>query len=96
MATRVALGGGRAALVRQLLVESLMLALLGGVAGAAFGALGMKALSRLAQGSLALPQDIRLDARVAGMAIGLSACSPPCSSASSPPCARARSIRTRS
>jgi predicted permease len=72
MATRVALGGGRAALVRQLLVESLVLALLGGAAGVTFGALGMKGLTLLARGSLALPQEIRLDARVAGMALVLS------------------------
>jgi predicted permease len=72
MATRVALGGGRAALVRQLLVESLVLALLGGAAGALFGGLGMKALNLLAHGSLVLPQEVRLDARVAGVALGLS------------------------
>jgi predicted permease len=72
MATRIALGGGRAAILRQLLVESLVLALLGGVAGVAFGALGMKALDLLVRGSLFLPQEIRLDARVAGVTLGLS------------------------
>jgi predicted permease len=72
MATRVALGGGRGAILRQLLVESLVLALLGGAAGVAFGALGMKALNLLARDGLALPQEIRLDARVAGVALGLS------------------------
>jgi predicted permease len=72
MATRVALGARRGAIVRQLLAESLILALLGGVAGAAFGALGMRAMSLLGRGSLALPQEVRLDARVAGVALAIS------------------------
>jgi predicted permease len=72
MATRVALGARRGAIVRQLLAESLVLALLGGVAGAAFGALGMRALSLLGRGGLALPQEVRLDARVAGVALAIS------------------------
>jgi predicted permease len=44
LATRVALGGGRAALVRQLLSESLVLAACGGVVGVALGYFGVQEL----------------------------------------------------
>ncbi len=46
LAVRTAMGAGRLALARQLLVESLLLGLLGGAAGIAVGALGLKLLSR--------------------------------------------------
>ena len=72
MATRAALGGGRSAIVGQLLAESLVLAVLGGAVGVAFGALGIQGLNRLAQGSFALPQPVELDARVVGMTAALS------------------------
>ena len=72
MATRAALGGGRAAIVSQLLAESLVLALLGGAAGVAFGALGIQALNRLPSGGLSLPRPVQLDARVVGMTAALS------------------------
>jgi putative ABC transport system permease protein len=44
MAVRVAIGAGRRQLVRQLLVESLVLATLGGLIGIALSALGVRAL----------------------------------------------------
>ncbi len=72
MATRAALGGGRPAIVGQLLAESFVLAVLGGAVGVAFGALGIQGLKRLAQGSFALPQPIELDTRVVGMTAVLS------------------------
>jgi hypothetical protein len=72
MATRAALGGGRPAIVGQLLAESFVLAVLGGAVGVAFGALGIQGLNRLAQGSFALPQPVELDARVVGMTAALS------------------------
>ena len=53
MATRLALGSGRAALIRQLLAESVLLGgVCGGAAGAFLGWLGVKALKSLAQDSL--------------------------------------------
>ena len=44
MAIRAALGAGRGRLIRQLLVESVLLGLAGAVAGAALGIFGMRAL----------------------------------------------------
>ena len=66
LATRLALGSGRGALIRQLLAESVMLGLCGGAVGAALGWLGVKALKILAQGSLNVWQKFDLDWRVLG------------------------------
>lgn len=67
MATRLALGGGRAAIIRQLLVESLVLAIAGGVAGLLVGYIGIEQLSRLAQDQIPAVTAIRLDGRVLAM-----------------------------
>jgi len=64
MATRLALGGGRSAIIRQLLVESLVLAIAGGAAGLLVGYVGIAQLSRLAQDQIPAVATIRLDGRV--------------------------------
>jgi putative ABC transport system permease protein len=52
LATRAALGAGRAQIVRQLLVESLALALTGGVLGLILGAVGVRLLLAIAPGGI--------------------------------------------
>ncbi len=64
IATRIALGGGRMAVLRQLLTESLVLALLGGVAGVGIGYAGVKALELLGQQQFGVSQSIELSGRV--------------------------------
>ena len=64
LATRLALGSGRAALVRQLLAESVLLGLCGGAAGAGLGWLGVRALKSLTQNTLDVWQNVQLDWRV--------------------------------
>jgi predicted permease len=62
---RLALGAGRARVVRQFLVESLVLAAAGGVAGAAFAVGGVKLLMRMvSSGSQPMVLDIRPDLKV--------------------------------
>jgi predicted permease len=64
LATRMALGSGRAALVRQLLAESILLGLCGGAAGTVLGWLGVKGLKLLALNRLNVWQTVELDWRV--------------------------------
>ena len=66
VAVRSALGASRRALVRQLLVESLILALVGGAAGLALGALGVRALVAWNPADLPWASDIRVDGVVLG------------------------------
>ena len=72
LATRMALGSGRAALIRQLLCESILLGLCGGAAGALLGWLGVKALRLLAQDSLHLWQTVDVNWRVLAVAAAAS------------------------
>jgi putative ABC transport system permease protein len=86
IAVRLAIGGSRGRIVRQLLTESAVLAAAGGLVGAAVGAFGIAMLRALASveaqgvfrivfGGNLLPRvgEIRIDPQVLGMAIALAA-----------------------
>ena len=72
IAVRTAIGATRGELVRQLLTESLMLALLGGVFGALLSSWGTRALAGLAQGTLPRASEIHTDAGVLVFTLGIS------------------------
>lgn len=64
IAIRSALGARRSAIVRQLLVESMLLAMISGVFGSALGIWGTKLLGRYGQADLPSGFDFSVDARV--------------------------------
>jgi putative ABC transport system permease protein len=76
IAIRAAIGAGRAALIRQLLVESVMLSLAGGVLGLGLGYIGVRALLAINPGNI--PRigehgaDVVLDWRVLAFTLGVS------------------------
>ncbi len=61
IAVRTAIGAPRSSLIRQLLTESLLLALVGGALGAQLSAWGTRLIASMAQGNLPRAQDIRTD-----------------------------------
>jgi putative ABC transport system permease protein len=72
LAVRAALGAGRWQLVRQVLIESLVLAVSGGALGLFIAWGGVRFVRSLPEGSLPRMQDVRLDAGVVLFALGAS------------------------
>jgi predicted permease len=72
IAIRTSLGAGRLAIIRQLLVESVLLAGMGGLLGAALASWSLKALVALAPPDLLRVPDLAVDLRVLGYTVGLS------------------------
>jgi putative ABC transport system permease protein len=73
IAVRTALGAGRSRIVRQLLSETLVLGLLGGLAGIALAYVGVQGLTALMPQDLPQVNAIRVDNFVLGFALLLSA-----------------------
>lgn len=72
LATRLALGCGRAGVVRQLLTESVLVSMAGGLLGLALGALALGGLGRLAGDLFPVWQPVQVDGRVLAVTLGLS------------------------
>jgi predicted permease len=70
MAVREALGAGRWTIVRQLVAESGLTALLGGVLGLAVGAIGLRLLMAIGPADLPRLGEVPLDANVLSFALG--------------------------
>ena len=73
IAVRSALGAGRGRLIRQLLAESVVLSLMGGVAGLLLASWGVKALMAVAPADLPRAGDVRIDAVVLVFSVAVSA-----------------------
>jgi len=70
-AVRSALGADRGQIIRQLLIESMLIALLGGALGFLFAFWGRDAIVALSPAGVPRLQDVTLDARVLGFTLGL-------------------------
>jgi predicted permease len=72
IATRSALGAGRRRIAAQLLTESLVMALVGGLLGSAVAWAGLRAFKALSPGDVPRLAEVTLDGRVLGFALVLS------------------------
>jgi predicted permease len=72
LAVRSALGAGRGRILRQLLTESLVLALAGGALGVALAYVGVRALGVIGAAELPRASEIRIDGVVLAFAFGVS------------------------
>jgi predicted permease len=72
MATRIALGAGRSQLMRQLILENLGLALLGGVGGVALGAGLLRTLNAIGLEHFPRAGEVHMDSRVVLVSLALS------------------------
>ncbi|MFI5311667.1 MAG: ADOP family duplicated permease [Gemmatimonadales bacterium] len=72
IAIRLALGAGRGRVVRQLLVESVVLALAGGAAGLALARASLSTLVTLSAGQLPRSAEVRMDGTVLAFAVVVS------------------------
>ncbi len=72
LATRIALGAGRAQLMRQLIVENLGLALLGGIGGVALGAGLLRTLSAIGLEHFPRAGEVHMDSTVILVSLALS------------------------
>src|SRR5262249_6444024 len=71
-AVRAAIGAGRGRIIRQLLAESILLALIGGLLGTAFAAVGLRLLRGMTLADLPRIGEIRMDGTVLGFALAIS------------------------
>src|SRR5215813_7906074 len=72
IAIRTALGASRPRVIRQLLSETALLAVIGGALGLLLGYWGLKLLLSLNQANIPRVEDITLDGRVVGFTLGVS------------------------
>ncbi len=72
IAMRMALGAGRARLVMQLLTESVLLSLLGGVAGLAVSAVSLYVVEKIHPGNIPRMDELGMDYRVLLFTLGIS------------------------